>query len=205
MATEKIFPFEFEARKPILFYPEPVEQVVGDVLEIGPGRGDLFFWLAANYPHKQFVAIEIGHKRYRKLCERTERRGLRNVSLLRGNARVIVPKYFTAPTFERIYVLFPDPWPKPRHSFYRLLSCEFLIQLADVLTPHGDIILATDWQPYADWVIENLAQVDSLRNTGSPYAADSNLIPSGEPTWFENKWREEGRSIFYVHMERTHD
>ena len=128
-------------------------------------------------------------KRYGKLITRAEKRGIANVQLIRGNARIIIPRYFTTPCFERIYVLFPDPWPKPRHAHQRLLSVEFLNQLAQILNPEGDIVLATDWQPYADWVIENVARVSELQITGNPYSQDANLNPSGEPTATPTPWR----------------
>jgi len=202
MAKEKTFPLEFESRKPILFYPRPLEDVTGDILEIGPGRGDLLLWMAANFPDKRFVAIEMMLKRYRKLITRAEKRNLTNITLLRGNARIIVPKHFSSPTFERIYVLFPDPWPKPRHLYQRLLSMEFLNRLAGILKQSGDIVFATDWQPYADWVLENVSHVPTLKNMGNPYSEESSLNPSGEPTWFEKKWREEGRPIFFIRLLR---
>ncbi|PWB71687.1 hypothetical protein C3F09_07475, partial [candidate division GN15 bacterium] len=142
--------------------------------------------------------------RYRKLIARAEKRGLTNIQLFRGNARIIIPRYFTSPCFERIYVLFPDPWPKPRHAFHRLLSVEFLRQLANLLKSSGDIVLATDWQPYADWVVENVVQVEGLRNTGSPYSEEANLNPSGEQTFFEKLWRSKGREIYFVRIERRH-
>jgi tRNA (guanine-N7-)-methyltransferase len=203
VAIERIFPLEFESRKPILFYPSEVEQVTGDILEIGPGRGDLFLWLAAAHPEKRFVAIEIMMKRYGKLITRVEKRGLSNIQMLRGNARVAIPRHFKTPCFERVYVLFPDPWPKPRHTHQRLLSIEFLGQLSGLLRESGDIVLATDWQPYADWVIGNVAAVPSLRNTGTPYAQEGNFNPSGEPTFFEKLWRSKGRDIFFVRIERV--
>ena len=203
MAKFRQFPLEFESKKPILFYPNPVEQITGDILEIGPGRGDLFLWLAAAHPEKRFVAIEMMMKRYRKLIARAEKRGLTNIQLLRGNARIIMPLHFSTPCFERIYVLFPDPWPKPRHTFHRLLSVEFLGKLSSLLKDSGDIVLATDWQPYADWVIENIAAVPSLRNTGDPYSLEANLNPSGQQTFFEALWRSKGREIYFVRTERV--
>ena len=203
MAKERQFPVEFESRKPILFYPQEMDRITGDILEIGPGRGDLFLWLAAAHPEKRFVAIEMMMKRYRKLIARAEKRGIRNIQLLRGNARIIIPRHFNTPCFERIYVLFPDPWPKPRHAFQRLLSVEFLGQLSGLLEESGDIVLATDWQPYADWVIENVAMVPSLRNTGNPYSLEGNLNPSGEPTFFEKLWRSKGREIYFVKIEKV--
>jgi tRNA (guanine-N7-)-methyltransferase len=199
----RVFPLEWESRKPIQFYPSEVEQISGDILEIGPGRGELLLWFAGNLPDKKLVGIEMMFGRYQKLIARIERIGAANILLLRGNARIIVPRYVTDSAFERIYVLFPDPWPKSRHSHHRLLSVEFLTLLAAKLKLSGDIVLATDWQPYADWVIKNAAQVPLLQNTGTPYSTESNLNPSGEQTYFEKKWREVGRQIFFVRLVRT--
>jgi tRNA (guanine-N7-)-methyltransferase len=204
VAGRRVFPLEWESRKPILFYPDQVEQVTGDILEIGPGRGDLLLWLAATHPDKKLIGIELMFRRYRKLIARIERKGLTNVNLLRGNARVIVPRYVAESAFERIYVLFPDPWPKQRHTHHRLLSVEFLTQLTARLKPSGDIVFATDWQPYADWVIANAAHVPQLQNTGTPYSTENNLNPSGERTFFENLWQQKGRNIYYVRLQMNH-
>lgn len=202
MTNERTFPLEFESRKPVLHYPDEPKEVTGDILEIGPGRGDLLLWLAQQYPEKRLIGIEMMLRRYRKLIKRVERLGLTNVRLLRGNARVAVPRYFTAPTFERVYVLFPDPWPKARHAFHRLLSVEFLGQLSALLKPGGEIALATDHQPYAAWVIENVAAVPSLANVGDPYSHDLSLIPNPGGTFFQQLWQNRGRQIYQVQIRK---
>ena len=197
----KSFPWEFESQKEILFYPAKPQSLVGDILEIGPGRGDLLLSLAASFPGKKFVAIEVGKKRYYKLIPRIEKRRLTNVLLIQGDAWIVLPRYFEEKTFEKIYVLFPDPWPKKRHEFRRLLNTEFVMLLAKVLKPEGDLIVATDVRAYADWVVENADKVAALRNLGSPFI-DSSVIENYEPTFFEAKWRQDGRAIYYLRYRR---
>ncbi len=202
MAKEKQFPLEWEARKPIYHYPDEPLTVTGDILEIGPGRGDMLLWLAGQHPEKRFVAVELMVSRYKKLIRRIERLGLTNLRLIRGNARLVLPKFFSTPCFERIYILFPDPWPKERHSFHRLLSVEILILLSSLMKENGELIFATDHAPYAEWVVRNAEHVDTVRNLGTPFSTDSALIPNPDRTYFEKKWREEGRDILFVHLQK---
>jgi tRNA (guanine-N7-)-methyltransferase len=203
VAKPKTFPVEFESQRPAYFYPADQSSVTGDILEIGPGNGELLLWHAASDPEKKFVGIEIALWRIRKMIRRIERESLGNVLLIRGNARILLPRYFSTPCFERVYVLFPDPWPKSRHSHQRLLSVEFLRRLATILKPGGDIVLASDEQPYVDWTIENVSQVPELRLDGSPYYTGPRLIPSGDETWFERLWRNQGKDIYYARMVRV--
>jgi tRNA (guanine-N7-)-methyltransferase len=198
----KSFPWEFESNKEILFYPGKPDAFVGDVLEIGPGRGDLLLSLATSFPAKRFIAVEVGRKRYFKLIPRIEKKQLSNILLMQGDARIILPRYFSKNTFEKICILFPDPWPKKRHAMKRLLSVEFISLLAKLLKSAGDLIVATDVKPYADWVVENAEQVTPLQNMGSPFV-NNLVIENYETTFFEAKWRQQGRTIFYLWYRRA--
>ncbi len=197
----KTFPLKFEAAKKVLFYPEEPDTCVGDILEVGPGRGDLLLSLATLFPEKRFVAIELGKKRYYKLPPRIEKKQLDNILLIKGDARIVLPKYFKKAAFEKIYVLFPDPWSKKRHAPKRLLDAQFLALLGQFLRPDGDLFMATDVAAYAEWVVESAAGVPILRNLGRPFVDGSDLADY-EPTFFEMKWRSEGRPIFYLWYRR---
>lgn len=198
------FPYEWESKREVLFYPEVQERVIGDILEIGPGRGDFLFALAEKWPEKRIVGVEFLKKRYFRLIRRIEQRGLSNILLVQGRAQIVIPKYFQIGIFERIYVLFPDPWPKDRHIHHRLMTADFMSILACLLKPGGDLIVATDYRLYAEWVVENSADVDALENAGSPYCKPSE-VPDYLPTFFEQKWREEGRDIYYMRFRRVGD
>ncbi|MBU8932766.1 MAG: tRNA (guanosine(46)-N7)-methyltransferase TrmB [candidate division Zixibacteria bacterium] len=197
----KTFPFQYEAGKPILIYPEGSETKGGDVLEIGPGRGDLLLDLAEAMPAARLVAIEIGKRRYYRLIPRIEKRGLSNIQLIGGDARIVLTNHFSQGAFDKIYVLFPDPWPKKRHAYRRLLNTEFIELLTRFLTVDGDLFMATDVDWYAEWAANNAESLPQLENMGNPYVDASELF-SYTPTYFEQKWRADGRSIYYMRFRR---
>jgi tRNA (guanine-N7-)-methyltransferase len=147
----------------VKFFPAQPERITGDVLEIGPGRGDFVFAEAKDHPDQQFVVVELGKKRYAKLVERLQKRALTNVLVVFGDARVVLPKYFQDATFSSIVVLFPDPWPKRKHAFNRLLQPVFLVELARLLKPGGHLYLKSDVESYVQWVREQVAQLPQYR------------------------------------------
>lgn len=198
----RTFPLEFELRKEILFYPEKPHQAAGDILEIGPGRGDFLLSMAEQLPGKKLAAIEIGKRRYVKLIPRIQKRGLTNILLIQGNARVVLPRIFNPGTFEKIYVLFPDPWPKKRHIPHRLMTVEFITLLADLLRKDGELFFATDVLAYAEWVTGNMRAVGQLKSLGSPDFTTVDKFAYYTPTVYEQRWRTEGRAIYYLHYRR---
>lgn len=198
----KFFPYEFAARKRVLFHPEEPETFEGDVLEIGPGRGDFLLSEAETHPQTRFVAVEIKKRRFFKLARRVETRRLKNVLLIQGDARIVLPKRFHEGTFEKAYVLFPDPWPKRRHAEMRLLNRDNLAMLARLLKEGGELIIATDALDYLDWVVENAQSVASLERTGLG-ASGTLPAPNWMPTFYEQKWRDEGRTIRFVGYRRV--
>ena len=198
----RTFPTAFESQKVLTFYPAKPEQIGGDILEIGPGRGDFLLSMAGQCPDKRFVAVELAKKRFYKLIPRIERRGLSNILLINGNAGLIIPELISAETFEKIYVLFPDPWPKRRHIPHRLMSISFIEHLTRILKPGGDIFAATDFWSYADWITDNFRQVSQLRCQGAPFFTDISHIPFYHPTYYEQKWRGIGLAIYYMHYRK---
>jgi len=195
------FPFDYEANKELLYYPSKPEAFSGDILEIGPGRGDLLLSLAEEMPATRLVAIELGKKRYWKLIPRIEKLGLENILLIKGDARVVLPRHFEDQTFQRIYVLFPDPWPKKRHAPNRLMTPEFMALLTSKLITGGELFFATDVKVYVEWVAENIAEVANLVNVAGPSTEGPQIAEYG-PTYFEQKWRADSRDIYYLLMRR---
>ena len=191
------FPYEFASQRRPLFHPQEPSSFEGDILEIGPGRGDFLLAEAEAQPAQRFVAIEIKKRRYYKLVKRVEKRGLKNILLIQGDARIVLPACFPEGTFAKIYVLFPDPWPKRRHTSMRLLSCEFLAALARVLRRGGELILATDAQEYLKWVTRNVNQIPEFESTALGESGESPSI-DWAPTTYEKRWRAEGRTIRFV-------
>ncbi len=199
----KTFPYEYELKREILFYPERPKDFSGYSLEIGPGRGDFLLSVAEENPDKKFVAIELGKRRYYKMIPRIEKMGLTNILLIRGNARVVINELFRDATFEKAYVLFPDPWPKKRHVPNRLLSIEFIKLISSVIQPAGFFFAATDYYPYAIWTTANLIKVEDLRKDVPDLFTTIDVIDHYTPTYFEKKWRSEGRHIYYMRYQKN--
>lgn len=192
------FPYDHELAKEVQCYPpRNPEMIHGDILEIGPGRGDLLMELASQNPQKKIIAIELGKKRFLHLIPHLEKKELTNVYLIHGDARVILPRYFKENSFETAFVLFPDPWPKRKHEFRRLLNQEFLWLLTHQLKQNGILCLATDDHAYAIWIHDNLATIATLKNSLAPLLFVSSL-PELPITFFEKKWRDMGRKIFFL-------
>ncbi|MDP2599460.1 MAG: tRNA (guanosine(46)-N7)-methyltransferase TrmB [Deltaproteobacteria bacterium] len=197
----KKFPLEFELKKePVIWCHLPAGRqgppgdISADILEIGPGNGDFLLTLAAQNPLKKIAAIEVREKRFQKIVKRLEKSGVQNVTLIWGNAKVILPHYFKNTRLEKIYILFPDPWPKRRHQFHRLLDEEFLPALAGFLKSGGKLILATDSKEYSDWIQKTARKITFLSE--APFERDFC------ETFFEKVWKKEGKSIHYFCFSR---
>ena len=72
-----------------------------------------------------------------------------------GDAREVISRLPDA-SLDRVFIMFPDPWPKARHHKRRLVQTAFVEELARVLRPEGRLRFATDWADYADWALERL-------------------------------------------------
>ncbi|MFQ5498679.1 MAG: tRNA (guanine(46)-N(7))-methyltransferase TrmB [Candidatus Zixiibacteriota bacterium] len=196
------YPLEFEKQKPMLFYPKRREQYSGDILEIGPGRGDLLLSLAAEQPDKKFVAIELSRKRYSRLERKIECRGIDNIDLICGNARFALPRLLGDSSFEFAYVLFPDPWPKRRHKLHRLLSPDFFAEIARVVRPAGSIFAVTDVEQYAQDILRSCSHVRQLENSGYPYVEPDEIV-AYRTTQFEQYARKGGSHIYYMRFAKS--
>ena len=176
--------------KDLRFLPcEPPLSAEGPkVLEIGPGKGEFLLHLASAEPQSTFVAVEIRRGRFEKIAKKAATLKLNNVYLVLGDARECLSRLFKPGLFDRIYILFPDPWPKRRHSKHRLLKPELLALLRDYLKPGGSIYNATDAGFYSEEIVAAFEEVGGFRREA---------IESLYPTYFEKKWKALGREIDY--------
>ena len=118
------------------------------VLEIGCGNGEALTEMAATEPEVDFLGAEVYPPGIGQLLLGVEARGLRNVRVLRADAREVLAALAGA-CLDATYILFPDPWPKKRHHKRRLVNDGLCAQLARVLHPGGMARLATDDADYA--------------------------------------------------------
>lgn len=133
------------ALDPASLFPQPPAAVW---LEVGFGAGEHLAAQAAAHPEIGLIGAEVFENGVAKLVAEIERRGLGNVRLFVDDARLLLAA-LTARSLARIFILFPDPWPKERHKKRRILSAETLDELARVMADGAELRLATDDMDYA--------------------------------------------------------
>jgi tRNA (guanine-N7-)-methyltransferase len=125
------------------------------LLEIGSGMGETTSQLVAAAPELNYVAVEVYKPGLAQLLLRGEHLGgLDNLRVLRGDAVDLLTDHIAPASLHGVRIFFPDPWPKKKHHKRRLVQPEFVSLLASRLEPGGVLHLATDWENYADQMLE---------------------------------------------------
>lgn len=170
-------------------------------LEIGFGNGTTLAHLAATYPERNFLGIEVHRPGIGHLLLELQRANHHNVRLLRQDA---VETIQVLPTncLAGIYILFPDPWPKARHHKRRLIQPQFIHALVQCLKVDGFLHLATDWEDYAQWMLMVLNACAELKNA-DPDGGYVERPPYRNLTRFEQRGQRLGHQVrdilFYRH------
>ena len=122
------------------------------ILEIGSGMGEATAEIAQANPQTGYVAVEMHAPGLAALLILINQLELKNVKLIREDATYLLANFIPDNSLDGIHLLFPDPWPKNRQHKRRIVQGEFVELIANKLKPAGFIHIATDWQPYADWI-----------------------------------------------------
>jgi tRNA (guanine-N7-)-methyltransferase len=121
-------------------------------LEIGFGGGEHLVAQALLRPDWGFIGVDPFLNGFSSCLRHVDAGGAANVRLHQGDARDVVAA-LPSGALERVWILFPDPWPKLRHHKRRLIQPDFISELSRILRPGGDVRFATDWRNYADWTL----------------------------------------------------
>jgi tRNA (guanine-N7-)-methyltransferase len=141
-------------RDPRRYFSAPVDDVW---LEIGFGAGEHLLWQAAHHPHVGVIGAEPYISGMAKLLSKAAANegASANIRLYSDDARNIIEALPDA-SLSRVFLLFPDPWPKTRHHKRRLVQMEMLDQLARVMKPDAEFRFASDDAGYLNWTLERL-------------------------------------------------
>ncbi|HEY8573455.1 tRNA (guanosine(46)-N7)-methyltransferase TrmB [Phenylobacterium sp.] len=126
-------------------------------LEIGFGGGEHMAAQAARRPDVLVIGAEPFQNGVASALRHIDEQGLQNVRVHDGDVRELLARIPDA-SLERVFILFPDPWPKARHHKRRLLQADLAAELARVLKPRGRLRFASDWSDYVDWSLERLGK-----------------------------------------------
>jgi len=122
------------------------------ILEIGSGMGEATAAIAQNSLETGYVAVEMHQPGHGALLLLIIENKISNLKLIREDATYLLANFIPDNSLDGIHLLFPDPWPKNRQHKRRIVQSEFVEMIAQKLKPNGFIHIATDWQPYADWI-----------------------------------------------------
>lgn len=131
-------------------------------LEIGFGGGEHLIAAAAAEPDVDFIGCEPFVNGMARLLARIEAAALGNIRLHQGDAAEIIDRLPHA-SLSRVYIFYPDPWPKRRHRKRRFISDENLARLARVMRPGAELRFATDIDDYAAWTLARLRATSTFR------------------------------------------
>lgn len=162
------------------------------VLEIGHGDGRFTAALAHKYPDWNLLGVEISAGSVLRALRRMNRDGIAQVRLFHGEALFALRNFVPPAGLHRVYVNFPDPWPKSRHEENRLLQRSFFEKLSTRLEPGGQLLLTTDHLGYFEF-----SQSEALASG----LFDPAVLPPPDfhlQTKYALKWKAEGRNFYHV-------
>jgi tRNA (guanine-N7-)-methyltransferase len=157
-------------------------------IEIGPGRGEFIFARAAATAERNFLAVELSLPFARLLAERAAHGRIKNLRVLRTDARPLVNLLLPSASVSAYHIHFPDPWPKARHAKRRLFTPWFVANLRRTMTSGASLHVATDVLAYANSIF-SMVESQGLRPTGE---RSDGLSVAG----FARKFVAEGRMVY---------
>jgi tRNA (guanine-N7-)-methyltransferase len=168
------------------------------ILEIGFGMGEATASIAALRPQDNFLCCEVHPPGVGALLKRIGEQGIGNIRILAHDAVEVLDNMLAPGVLDGVHVFFPDPWHKKKHNKRRLLQGPLVAKLAARLKPGGYLHCATDWQPYAQQMVEVLSAEPLLVNAST--AADGFAQkPDYRPlTKFENRGIRLGHGVWDV-------
>jgi tRNA (guanine-N7-)-methyltransferase len=170
-------------------------------LEIGFGMGSFLIDMAAQEPQTNFIGMDFYHKGIRKLMTRKSKLQLENIRVAYGDVRFKIPLLFKDGELETVYINFPDPWPKKRHTKRRLIKPDFVKLIGQKIAPGGHIFLATDFETYAMEMLEHFNSEPLFQNQdpASGFLESREDLPK---TKYEKNFINAGHKIYYLEYSR---
>lgn len=171
-------------------------------VEIGFGMGHaLVDWCQAA-PDWQILGIEVYQPGIGSAMLRADASAVTNLQILEADAARIFSESTALPWLDELRIFFPDPWPKKRHAKRRIIQPAFVRVAASRLRPGGLLRVATDWQPYAEWINEVLLAEPTLTNLGGTDGFAPRFVERAE-TNFESRGRRLGHAVWDFLYQRS--
>ncbi|KGC03881.1 tRNA (guanosine(46)-N7)-methyltransferase TrmB [Burkholderia cepacia] len=163
------------------------------ILEIGFGMGASTAEIAANRPGDDFLGVEVHEPGVGALLKLIGEQDLTNIRIIQHDAVEVLEHMIAPESLDGVHIFFPDPWHKARHHKRRLIQPPLVAHLASRLKPGAYIHCATDWQNYAEQMLDVLGAEPTLENTAADYAPRPDYRPV---TKFERRGLRLGHGVW---------
>lgn len=137
------------------------------IIEIGFGNGEILIDSALRNPDNNFIGIEVYESGIGQCLIQLSEKKLSNVRLINEDAKHILNHSFKDQAIDQINIFFPDPWPKKKHHKRRLINQEFILLIGKKLKKNGCINIATDWDDYAEQIIDVFNKSNLFKKTNN--------------------------------------
>ena len=190
------------------FQPEPLDLVAlfgrnaPVVLEIGFGMGASLVNMAQNNPQQNFLGIEVHAPGVGACLGAAKEAGLENLRVMCHDAVEVLEKMIPDNSLQMVQLFFPDPWHKARHNKRRIVQVPFAELVLRKLQPGGVFHMATDWEAYAEHMLEVMNSVEGYHNQSE----QGNYVPRPETrplTKFEQRGQRLGHGVWDLMFERV--
>lgn len=213
------FPFSWDERKPIIFEnilfvpqyyanhqewgfinwhsPQIFKNQAPIHIEYCSGNGCWLIEKAKSHPEINWISVEKKFERVRKIWSKMRNFNLSNILIVCGEAHTFTKNYVADASFQKVYINFPDPWPKEKHAKNRLLQDSFLTELGKKSTLQAETIVATDHLDYVHQIVSAVSLNENWNfSLKSPFY--TNHWKDYGSSYFEQLWKEKGKQIYYL-------
>ncbi|GGC08611.1 tRNA (guanine-N(7)-)-methyltransferase [Oxalicibacterium flavum] len=185
--------FTLPYQKAVLNVEETFGRKAPVIFEIGFGMGETTATIATGMPDKDFIGVEVHTPGVGSLLKLAGEGNLANVRIIQHDAYEVLTHMIAPESLDGVHVFFPDPWHKARHNKRRLIQPPMVALLSSRLKSGGYLHCATDWQEYAEQMLEVLGAEPTLQNTADGYAPRPDYRPV---TKFENRGLKLGHGVW---------
>ncbi len=165
-ALQELWPrFGLEPGETVIDCAAEFHREAPTILEIGFGNGESFAAMAEAHPKNNYIGIEVHRPGVGNLLLQLQQRDIKNVRIVCDDASDVLHKNIADKSLHAIYLFFPDPWPKRKHHKRRLVQPDFVQRLRHKLKIGGVFHMATDWQQYAEHMLQVMTAAEGYINT----------------------------------------
>lgn len=200
-ACEELFPrFGIPYSRGALDLDRVFGRAAPRILEVGFGMGETTAQIAAAHPENDYLGVEVHTPGVGSLLNRVAQLGLANVRIIQHDAVEVLRDMIAPAALDGAHVFFPDPWPKKRHHKRRLIQPSFVALLVSRIKAGAYVHAATDWQDYAQQIMEVLSAEPLLENTTGGFAPRPAWRPQ---TKFESRGLRLGHKVWDIVFRRV--